>query len=290
MRIVVTGGTGFIGTHILSALLDDGHEVTALVRDPDRMPAALRDRVVMARGELTDLDARGHDVCIHNAVVWRDDDELGLEDVRAAAQVFHAAAGAGVAHLIFTSSTAVQRPFRPSMDEGQRLTPTDSYGAAKAASEAYLSAVSWQSPMRVTTIRPGPVVGGPAVEGGRTVTFRRLDEIVRRAREGDDIEVTRGDGRQFIEARDLARLYARVVRSGGKRETYVAVARELVTWEEIARTAIVATGSRSRLILQDPCTDAGTPSFDVGKVERDFGLVFEARGAVEALVRRLAVT
>jgi nucleoside-diphosphate-sugar epimerase len=289
MRVIVTGGTGFIGAHVVAALVDAGHDVTVLARDPERMPRPLRDRVAMVRGELESVDARGHDVCIHNAVVWRDaDDEIGLDDVRASAAVFRAAAAAGVEQLVYTSSTAVHRPFTRNMNETQRLAPTDYYGAAKAANEAFLAAVSWETTMRVTTIRPGPVVGGPAVVGAHMVTYRRLEEVVRRAREGADIEVVKNDGRQFIDARDLARLYTRVVGSTANRETYLAVAREVVTWEELARMAIRATGSRSRLVVRDAGLGHVPDAFDVGKIERDFGLSFRARDTIEADIRRLA--
>lgn len=288
MRIFVTGGTGFIGTHIVSALVEDGHELTVLARDPSSMPAALRDHVSMVRGELEHIDARGHDVCIHNAIVWRDaDDEMGLDDVRASARVFRAAAQAGVAHLIYTSSTAVHRPFTARMNEQQRLAPSDEYGATKAANEAFLAATSWQSAMRVTTIRPGPVVGGPAVEGARTVTNQRLAELVRRARAGADIEVDAHDGRQFIAARDLAKVYARVVYATSNRETYLAVARDVVTWEELASAAILLAKSPSRLLVRDRGHADATPSFDATKLERDFGLTFTARDAIEEDLCRL---
>ena len=45
MRVLVTGGTGFIGSHTTVALLEAGHEVCLLVRDPAKL-----DRVFGARG------------------------------------------------------------------------------------------------------------------------------------------------------------------------------------------------------------------------------------------------
>ncbi|HPU38623.1 MAG TPA: NAD(P)H-binding protein, partial [Microthrixaceae bacterium] len=56
MRVLVTGATGYVGSHAVVALLDAGHEVRCLVRTPARLDAALpgdaRDRVEVAVGDV----------------------------------------------------------------------------------------------------------------------------------------------------------------------------------------------------------------------------------------------
>src|SRR5262249_34593282 len=162
MRVFITGGTGFIGTHIVKALLEAGDDVTVLARDPNKMPDELRSKVTMVRGALDRHDeirdaARGHDACIHNAILWRDeDDEVGIDDVRAAVNVFRAASEARLEQLVYTSSTAVHKPYAPQMNETSRLAPTDFYGAAKASNEIFLGAFASQTSMRCNVIRPGP--------------------------------------------------------------------------------------------------------------------------------------
>lgn len=294
MRVFVTGGTGFIGTHIVAALLEAGDAITVYARDPSTMPASLRARVTMVAGPLEDLAAvrdaaRGHDACIHNAVVWRDDDPLGLDDVRASANVFLAAAEAGVEQLVYTSSTAVHKPYAAQMDETMRLAPTDAYGAAKASNELFLGAISHQTRMRCNVVRPGPTVGGPIVEDARVVPYPLIHELLERARRGDDLIVGKDEGRQFVAARDLAQVYVRLLRAGlngMNRQTYLAVAREVVTWEEIARMAVQATGSRSRVVVEER---GGKPFvFDTGKLERDLGVTLGAREAIAADLERCA--
>jgi len=52
MKVLVAGGTGFIGSYLCRALADGGHEVTALSRSPSDTP-----RVASATGDVTDYDS-----------------------------------------------------------------------------------------------------------------------------------------------------------------------------------------------------------------------------------------
>jgi putative NADH-flavin reductase len=52
VRLTVFGGTGHVGRQLLGQALQEGHEVTALARDPDRLP--MRDRLRPVRGDVRD--------------------------------------------------------------------------------------------------------------------------------------------------------------------------------------------------------------------------------------------
>ncbi|WP_255192626.1 complex I NDUFA9 subunit family protein [Natronobeatus ordinarius] len=67
MKVLVAGGTGFIGRHLCAELVDRGHEVTALARDPDvsGLPAGVK----TAMGDATAYDSIAGPVADHDAVV-----------------------------------------------------------------------------------------------------------------------------------------------------------------------------------------------------------------------------
>jgi UDP-glucose 4-epimerase len=294
MKVFITGGMGFVGSHVVLELLQRGDEVTILARNPNKIPAFLvTPGISVIEGGLGDYKAiraalPGHDACIHIALIWEEaPTELELKDTIASVSLFQAAADAGVEHLIYTSSTAVHRPFKPSMNEGDRIAPDDHYGATKAASEAFLSAFSHQTGMRCNTIRPGPTVGRPAIDGAPVNCDRRFQDIVRAAVRGEDIRVARGYGRQMIGAGDLAKVYSAVLHSGVNRETYLATARNFTSWEQIAEDAVVLAGSTSRVIAEETGLAMAPNVFDVGKIEREFGLVFDSRLSIREYLKYL---
>ena len=56
MKLAIFGATGALGRECLSQALAAGHEVTALVRDPSKLPAALRDRITVVEGDALSAD------------------------------------------------------------------------------------------------------------------------------------------------------------------------------------------------------------------------------------------
>src|SRR5262245_22138135 len=76
MRCFVTGATGFVGSHVAGLLLDAGHEVVVLARDPERAGALATRGAAVCRGDVTDKaslrDAmRGADAVLHIAAWYK---------------------------------------------------------------------------------------------------------------------------------------------------------------------------------------------------------------------------
>jgi dihydroflavonol-4-reductase len=118
VRAFVTGGTGFIGGHVVRRLRERGDDVVALVRSPDKA-SDLRDLgVELVEGDLTDSDAirraaKGADAAFHGAAIYKvgipkkDRDGMYDTNVRGTERVLDAVFEAGVPKIVYLSTVAV---------------------------------------------------------------------------------------------------------------------------------------------------------------------------------------
>ena len=156
-RVFLTGATGFVGSHVLPALLSAGHSVTALVRSDARATALLA-RVAASPGKLetrighvndrASLDAAmvGCDAVVHLVALPRDwNDGADLERVNAVgtATVVAAAEAAGIKRFIHLGALGVQE--RPELH----------YASSKARGEGFVRASS----LEWTILKPSLIWG-----------------------------------------------------------------------------------------------------------------------------------
>ncbi len=147
--VALTGATGFLGGHLLTALTQAGFPVKALTRRPQ--PSL--DGVEWVSGSLDDETSLSAltadtDVLIHLAGLTKaiTRDEFFDVNVAGSKRLFDAAKAANVSHVIHVSSLAAREP---------RLSH---YGASKAGTELLLTARKW--PFNWTIVRP-PAIYGP---------------------------------------------------------------------------------------------------------------------------------
>ncbi|MBI4607395.1 MAG: SDR family oxidoreductase [Candidatus Rokubacteria bacterium] len=153
---LVTGGAGFIGSHVVERLLRDGHRVRVL----DNFSTGTRENLAFAagnprlevvEGDLTDLDAvvraaRGAEVIFHQAamrsVPRSVEDPLGANasNVTGTLHVLVAAREAGVRRVVYASSSSIygDRPDLPKRED-QPPAPVSPYAVSKLAGELYCS-------------------------------------------------------------------------------------------------------------------------------------------------------
>lgn len=147
MKILVTGGTGFIGSHIVRAYLDAGHEVAVL----DKMIAADKNAAFFG-GDIFDARFVNYvmqqfrpDVVSHHAAKISVADSMNdpafdaQTNIVGGLNVLKAAIACGAKRFIFPSSAAVYgAPLQFPIEEDAATIPCSSYGVAKLAFENYL--------------------------------------------------------------------------------------------------------------------------------------------------------
>jgi UDP-glucose 4-epimerase len=211
MRVMVTGGSGFIGSHVVDKLLDAGHEVRLFDLSPS--PYRSPEEVDFRAGCVTDADAllaaaEGCDAIVHLAAVADVNDVISdpakAQEVNSEGtlRVLEAARQAAVKRVIYGSTIwAYSDCSERSVDEDTRPEPPSHlYTATKLAGEHYCKSYSELYDVDYTILRFGIPYGPRA----RDATV--LAAFCAKAEAGERLTVA-GDGsqsRRFVYVEDLA--------------------------------------------------------------------------------------
>lgn len=222
-RVLILGGNGFIGSHIVDALMARGCKVRVFDRQPERTRAPLPgvdyrigdfgDRASLVEA-LIDTDVVIHALSTTVPGTATLDPVADIEgNLVNSVLLLDLVRETGVRRLVFLSSggTVYGMPDALPVSEDHPLRPITSYGIVKAAIEHYLGAAAMQG-LETLILRPsnpyGPRQGHLGVQGVVTTFLRRV-------RDGSPIEIW-GDGsvvRDYIFVGDLAELCAKAALS-----------------------------------------------------------------------------
>lgn len=276
-KYLVTGGAGFIGSHLVGKLVSEGHEVVVadiLMRGNKLEPEVMR-QVHFEKADVKDKEAMirlsrgcdqifhfaavlGVDVVADNPVETMDTEIIGMQNIAEAAQIN------GVQKIIYASTSGIygHSAIAESVTENIVVDPRTSYAIAKRYNEIYLAALHDEKGLDSVSLRFFNVYGPR--QDNRMVVPRFIEQ----ANEGKHITVY-GDGRQtrdFTFIDDTIHACLLLAEKAGAAEIYNIANENEITISELAREIKSITGSKSEIIF----IDAPKKRYDY-EVERRLG-------------------
>lgn len=276
-KVLVTGGAGFIGSHLVSALLREGYEVVVIdkllhgnkIPEYDQKYVNLINEDVRNANIIDELSigcdyifhfaaVLGVDVVAENPIETMETETIGMKNV-ADASVKH-----NVSKIIYASTSGVygHSAIEKSVSEEIQLDPRTSYSIAKRFNEIYLAALHEERKINTLSLRFFNVYGKGQDE--RMV----IPRFIKRARENREITVY-GNGlqtRDFTFVEDTIKSILLLTEKVEGTEVFNIANEKEVTILELAEIIKIATGSFSEISL----IDAPAKRYDF-EVERRIG-------------------
>ena len=207
-RVFVTGGSGFIGSHVVDWLLYDGYQVTVYDNFSNGREEFIKSHIgkenfVLHKADLSDLDTlseamKEHDIVWHLAantdiIGGVDNPRKDLQDgIVGTFNVLESMRKSGLEKIIFSSTGAVYGDLClevATSESAGPLMPVSTYAAGKISSEALISAFAHLYGIKAWIFRFGNVIGARMTHG---VIF----DFIRNLRNNPDELLIRGDGMQ----------------------------------------------------------------------------------------------
>ena len=282
MKVLVIGGSGFIGSHVVDKLVKSGHSVRVFDRQPERFRAPLpgvdycfgefADRMALVEA-LSGVDAVYHLLSTTVPGTADLDPKTDVNDnLVGTINLLDSMQRLGLSRILFLSSggTVYGIPDTIPIPETHALRPINSYGIVKAAIEHYLEMyrrTRGLSPIIVRASNPfGPRQAHSGVQGV-------ISTFLRRILAGQPLEIW-GDGavvRDYLEVGDLAELCVRVGTSD-RVGAYNAGSGHGLSINEIIEAVRKVTGSQFKVVYK-PGRPIDVPCsvLDCSRAKNDFG-------------------
>lgn len=248
-RVLVTGGSGFIGSHLVKKVVEEGCKQVVVLDKfirPNKLPSD--DKLKIIEGEITDKETlkeaiQDIDYVFHMAVLplgpCTENPRACLEiNINGTFNVIEAARDAGVKKIVFSSASSVYGDTEQTMDESHPLNARTMYGASKIAAEYFLRAFYDMYKLDYVILRYMNVYG-PGQEGGLIMN------VLKRIKQGAP-PVIFGDGSQsfdFVYVDDVVNANILAMESNVTDEAFNIGGEEEVAVKELVSMLLELTGS-----------------------------------------------
>ena len=240
--MLVTGATGFLGSHITRRLIEAGHTPRLLVRSPAKIPSVLGrmgldpDHYEVARGDITDAASvaaavDGCDAAVHAAAVVAIDAgrsaEMERTNLTGARNVLDTAVAAGCDPVVHVSSVAALFPFETDPVTPDHPIRGDSsvYGRTKASCERHARSLQDQG-APVITLLPSGIIGPDDWTG--SVNRQSLEMFLKLG-----MPIVRGYAGSYVDVRDLAAVVVACMSPGGRAMRLLAMGTHVTAGEQL---------------------------------------------------------
>lgn len=267
MKLLVTGGAGYVGSVVASQLRDDGHEVVIFDDLTKGHKSAIPEGVEFVEGNLLEKEridgtlSEGFDGVLHFAALSlvgesvEKPEKYYRNNVCGTLNLLEAMAEHGVPRLVFSSTAAVYgEPEKVPIEETDPAVPTNPYGTSKLAVDRMIGAVAEARGISATSLRYFNVAGAHGRFGEDHEPETHLIPLVLRAASGEwdhvDIYGTDYDTRDgtavrdYIHIEDLGKAHLLALEGGeaGEHRIYNLGNGEGFSVREVIETAREVTG------------------------------------------------
>ena len=266
MRVLVTGGAGFIGRYIVKFLIENGNVVTIFDNFSNSSKKSISDLidigVKVIEGDITKpieiLNAvKNHEIVIHLAAKIsvqesiRNPSETFRVNVDGTKNVLHACEKNNIKKLIVASSSAVYGESLPNikLTEKSKTNPISPYGQSKVKMEQIIKNFVSKHNINCIILRFFNIYGvGQSDEYAGVIT-----KFIKKINQNKPLEIF-GDGlqtRDFVSVYDIINLIHNVI-SNDKSGTYNIASGKIVTIKELAEMIISISGKKLEIKYTSP--------------------------------------
>ncbi|SDL21927.1 hypothetical protein SAMN04487898_11652 [Pedobacter sp. ok626] len=195
MKTVLIGASGFVGSSILNELLNRGHEVTAIVRHPDKI-ATKNDKLIVKEIDVLNTDElaaaiQGADAVVSAYNAGWSNPSLYIDFIAGSEAIQKAVKASGVKRLIVIGGAGSLEIDGEQLVDGADFP--EAYKAGAAAARDYLDTIKQEKDLQWTFFSPA-IEMHPGIDRGRTGKYRL----------GKDSPIFDETGRSSLSVQDLA--------------------------------------------------------------------------------------